>query len=86
MSGMRRDGKAPVTIALAVAIVSVATLTVLVRDRWQSPEIKPAVEAQHSETGDAARAAGATVLPTDRSLTVEPKPAGPPRAQPANPY
>ena len=86
MSSERRGGKGPVAIALVVAIVSVASLTMLVRDRWHAPEIKPATEAQHSTTGQVARAAGATVRPTDPSLAVEPKPAGPKRVQPANPY
>jgi hypothetical protein len=72
-------------IALAVALVSVGSLTLLVRDRWHSPELKSADEARHTTTGQAANAAGATVLPTDPKLSVEPAPAGPKPAQPANP-
>jgi hypothetical protein len=72
-------------IALAVAIVSVGSLTLLVRDRWHSPELKSADEARHTTTGQAASAAGALVLPTDPKLAIEPAPAGPKPAQPANP-
>ena len=72
-------------VVVAVALVSVGTLTLLVRDRWHSPEVKPAEQARHSTTGRAAAAVGATVLPTDPKLAIEPAPAGPKQAQPANP-
>lgn len=78
--------RVPIAIALTVAVVSVGTLTLLVRDRWHPPEIKSAADARRSETGAAARAVGAMVLPTDPTLSVEPQPSGPKRAQPANPY
>jgi len=74
-----------VIVTAAVAVVSVASLTLLVRDRWHPPEIKPAEAASRSPTGDAARAAGATILPTDPKLAIEPVAPGPKRAQPANP-
>jgi Flp pilus assembly protein CpaB len=74
-----------VIIVVAVALASVGTLTLLVRDRWHSPEVKPAEQARQSTTGRAAAAAGATVLPTDRKLAIEPAPAGPKQAQPPNP-
>ena len=75
----------PVMIAVAVALVCVVTLVILVRDRWHSPEIKPAEQARASTTGKVARAAGAIVLSTDPKLSIEPKPAGPKQAQPAIP-
>jgi hypothetical protein len=56
-----------------------------IRDRWHEPELKPAEQAQHTTTGQAARSAGATVSQTDPNLAVEPAPAGPKQAQPANP-
>jgi hypothetical protein len=56
-----------------------------IRDRWHSPEIKSPDQAEQATTGKAARSAGAQVLPTDPSLNVEPSPAGPKQAQPANP-
>jgi hypothetical protein len=75
----------PAAVAAIIAIVSVAVLAMLVRDRWYPPEIKSADVARRSTTGAVARAAGAQVLPTDPKLMVEPKPAGPKPAQPANP-
>jgi hypothetical protein len=73
-------------IAAAIALVCIGSLTMLVRDRWHPPEIKSAEAARRSTTGQVARAAGATVLPTDPKLAIEPKPEGPKRAQPANPF
>lgn len=75
----------PVTVAVAIAVICVVALVFQVQDRWHSPEIKPAEQAQVSTTGQVAHAAGATVLPTDPKLTVEPKPPGPKQAQPAIP-
>lgn len=68
-------------IALACAVV----LTLQIRDRWHPPEVKSVDQASHATTGQVARAAGAQILPTDPSLSVEPAPAGPRQAQPANP-
>jgi hypothetical protein len=75
----------PAMVAVVIAVISVTILAFLVRDRWNLPEIKSAEAARHSTTGQVARAAGALVLPTDPKLRIEPKPAGPKRAQPANP-
>jgi hypothetical protein len=75
----------PVTWVAAIALICVVALVFLVRDRWHSPEVKSADQAQSSTTGQVAHAAGATVMPTDPKLTVEPKPSGPKQAQPAIP-
>jgi hypothetical protein len=72
-------------IAVAVAVAGSALLYLEVRDRWNSPEIKPPEQAEHTMTGEAAREAGARVQPTDPKLGVEPAPPGPKQAQPANP-
>ena len=72
-------------ISAAIALVCVVVLTLQIRDRWHSPEIKSADQAQHAITGQVADNAGAKILPTDPSLSVEPSPAGPKQAQPANP-
>ena len=72
-------------VSLAVAIVCVGALVLLVRDRWNRPDVKTAEQARYATTGQAAGAAGARVLPTDPKLTVEPASAGPNPAQPANP-
>ncbi|XUM21259.1 hypothetical protein ACRAVF_28505 [Bradyrhizobium oligotrophicum S58] len=73
-------------VSAAIALLCVGALTMLVRDRWHPPEIKSAEAARHSMTGEVARAAGARVMPTEPRLAVEPKPEGPKRAQPANPF
>ena len=72
-------------ISLAVALVCAGVLALLVRDRWNRPEVKTAEQAHYATTGQAAKAAGARVLPTDPKLAVEPAPVGPNPAQPANP-
>jgi hypothetical protein len=86
MSGwhsMNRAGLA--TISFAVALVCIGLLALLVRDRWNRPEVKPPEQARHATTGQAAGSAGAQVLRTDPKLAVEPTPVGPKPAQPANP-
>ena len=69
----------------AIALICVVVLTLQIRDRWHSPEIKPTAVAEHTTTGQVARRAGATIAPTDPKLMVEPAPDGPKQAQPANP-
>ena len=72
-------------MAAAVSLVCIVALTMQIRDRWHTPEVKTPAQADHAVTGKVAHAAGAQVLPTDPSLMVEPSPAGPKPAQPANP-
>jgi hypothetical protein len=72
-------------LSAAISLVCIVVLTLEIRDRWHPPEIKSADQAQHATTGQVAHAAGAKILPTDPSLSVEPSPAGPKQAQPANP-
>jgi hypothetical protein len=72
-------------MSAAIALVCAVVLTMQIRDRWHSPEMKAPGQAERAMTGKVARAAGAQVLPTDPSLSVEPSPAAPKRAQPANP-
>ena len=69
----------------AVALAGIVVLTLQIRDRWHPPEIKSADQARQTTTGEVARGARAQILPTDPSLSVEPAPAGPKQAQPANP-
>lgn len=77
--------KSLAAISLAIALVCAGLLTLLVRDRWNRPELKSAEQARYATTGEAAEAAGAKVVPTDPKLAVEPTQAGPDQAQPANP-
>ena len=78
-------GTHPAVIAVVLAFVCAVILTLLIHDRWSRPEIKPPEVANATTTGQAAHSAGATVLPTDPKLRVEPTPAGPKPVQPANP-
>lgn len=71
--------------SLAIAFVCAVMLVMQVRDRWNTPEVKTAAEAQHSTTGQAARQAGAQISQSEPKPPVEPTPAGPKPAQPANP-
>jgi hypothetical protein len=72
-------------IAAAISLACIVALTMQIRDRWHEPEIKTPDQAERAMTGQVAHAAGAQVLPTDPSLMIEPSPAGPKPAQPANP-
>ena len=72
-------------MSAAIALVCIVVLTLQIRDRWHPPEIKSADQAQRATTGQVAHNAGAKIFPTDPSLSVEPSPAGPKQAQPANP-
>jgi hypothetical protein len=72
-------------MSAAIALACTAVLTLQIRDRWQSPEIKVPDQAARETTGQVAQAAGAQILPSDPPLSVEPKPDAPRQAQPANP-
>lgn len=72
-------------ISLAIALACADVLVTQVRDRWNTPEVKTAAEAQHTTTGQAAREAGARLSQTEPKPAVEPTPAGPKPAQPAHP-
>jgi hypothetical protein len=74
-----------VAIAVVIAFISIVVLWVQTLDRWNSPEIKSAEQAEHATTGENVRAAGARILPTDSKLGVEPSPAAPKQVQPSNP-
>jgi hypothetical protein len=73
------------TLSAAIALVCIVILTLQIRDRWHSPEIKSAYQAEHATTGEVAHNSGAGVTPTDPKLSVEPTQDGPNQAQPANP-
>ena len=79
------SGMHPVVIAAVLAFACAVILTLLIHDRWGRPDVKPPQVASTTTTGQAARSAGAQVLPTDPRLQVEPKPASPGPVQPAIP-
>lgn len=84
-SGRRRSGGTPLFIAIGVAIIGTFSILIVDYGPWNKPKVQPAVIAHYSTTGEAARAAGAEVKPTESKLQVEPDPAGPKPVYPANP-
>ncbi|MGY3444169.1 MULTISPECIES: hypothetical protein [unclassified Bradyrhizobium] len=80
-----RHGGAPLLVAAAVAILGVLGMLVVDHGPWSKPKVQPAASANYSTTGEAARAAGARVMPTEPKAPIEPAPLGPKPAQPANP-
>ena len=80
-----RHGGAPLKIAIAVAILGVLGMLIVDHGPWNKPKVQPAHIASYSTTGEAARAVGARVLPTEPKLRVEPEPPMPKPVHPANP-
>ena len=82
---VRRSGGAPLVVAIAIAVIGVLSILIVDYGPWNKPKVQPSVIAHYSTTGEAARAAGAEVKPTDPKLQVELDPAGPKPVHPANP-
>jgi hypothetical protein len=77
-----RRGGAPLKVAIAVAVLG---MLIVDHGPWNKPKVRPAVIANYSATGEAARAAGAQVVPTEPKLQVEPEPPVPKPVHPINP-
>jgi len=75
----------PVVVATAVACFGVLAMLIVDHGPWSRPEVQPAEVANYKTTGEAARAAGATVTPTAPKPVLEPIAPGPEPAQPVNP-
>lgn len=80
-----RHGGTPLMVAAVVAILGVLGMLVVDHGPWSKPKVQPAASANYSTTGEAARAAGAKVMPTEPRAPIEPVPPGPKPAQPASP-
>lgn len=80
-----RHGGTPLLVAAAVAILGVLGMLVVDHGPWNKPSVQPAASANYSTTGEAARAAGAKVMPTEPKAPIEPVPPGPQPAHPVNP-
>ena len=83
--GRNRHGGAPLVVAVVVAILGVLGMLIVDHGPWSRSKVQTAANANYSTTGEAARAAGAAVIPTEPKTQVEPVPPGPKPAQPANP-
>jgi hypothetical protein len=82
---LSRHGGAPLRVAIAVAVLGVLGMLIVDHGPWNKPKQQPAFMASYSSTGEAARAAGAQILPTEPKLQVEPNPPVPRPVHPVNP-
>jgi hypothetical protein len=81
----RTRSRAPVMVALAVAIFGVLAMVLVDHGPWSRPNVQTAEVANYKTTGEAARAVGAQVVQTAPKPEIEPVAPGPKPAQPANP-
>src|SRR3989454_11939255 len=82
---LNRRGGAPLKVAIAVAVFGVLGMLIVDHGPWNKPKVQHPVIANYSNTGEAARAAGAQVMPTEPKLQVEPEPPVPKPVHPVNP-
>jgi len=80
-----RSGGAPLAVAIAIAVFGVLGMLIVDHGPWNKPKVQHPVIANYSSSGEAARAAGAKVMPTEPKLQVEPEPPVPKPVHPANP-
>jgi hypothetical protein len=75
----------PAGIALAVALFGILAMLIVDHGPWTRPQVQSAHLAVYNTTGEAARAAGADIIPTERADHIEPATPGPKPAKPINP-
>lgn len=80
-----RHGGLPLLVAAAVAVVGVLGMLIVDHGSWNRPKVQTAEMAHYSTTGEAARAVGAIVVPTEPKSQLEPDAPGPKPVHPANP-
>lgn len=80
-----RTGGAPLMVSIAIAVFGVFSMLLVDHGPWSKPKVEHPVIANYSSTGEAARAAGAQVIPTEPKLEVEPEPPVPKPVHPVNP-
>jgi hypothetical protein len=80
-----RKISSPLLIAFAVAVFGVLAMLIVDHGPWSRTHVQTAEMANYTTTGEAARAAGATVTPTAPKPQLEPIAPGPKPAQPAIP-
>jgi len=81
----RTRSRAPIMVALAVAIFGVLAMLMVDHGPWSRPNVQAANVANYGTTGAAAHAAGAQIVPTEPKPNIEPAAPGPKPAQPAAP-
>ena len=82
---LNRCGGGPLKVAIATAVFGVLSILIVDHGPWSKPKVQHPLVANYSTTGEAARAAGAQVLPTEPRLEVEPEPPMPKPVHPTNP-
>lgn len=80
-----RRGGMPLAVAIVIAILGVIGMLIVDHGPWNKPHVKTAAVANTATTGDAARDAGATVMPTEPKRALEPDAPGPKPVHPVNP-
>jgi hypothetical protein len=75
----------PGVIALIVAGLTIAAMLIVDHGPWNRAKTQPAHVAMYANTGEAAHAAGAKVLPTEPKSPVEPERPGPKMSPTVNP-
>ena len=80
-----RRGGTPLLVAIAVAVLGVLGMLIVDHGPWNAPHVKTAAVANSTTTGDAARDAGAVVVPSGPKPQLEPDAPGPKPVHPANP-
>jgi hypothetical protein len=81
----KHEGVRPVWIALAIAVLGVVGMLLVDHGPWTRAHPQDAHVALYHTTGEAARAAGARVVPTAPKSAVEPQPEVPKQVEPPNP-
>jgi hypothetical protein len=84
-SHAKRHGGTPLLIAIAMALLGVLGMLIVDHGPWNKPKVHTAAVANYSTTGEAARAAGATVTPSEPKPRLEPDAPGPEPVYPTHP-
>ncbi len=80
----RASRRGPLMVAIAIAAFGVLAMLIVDHGPWSRPQVQTAEVATYRTTGEAARAAGASVTQTTRKAVIEPVAPGP-KVQPNNP-
>ena len=70
---------------MIVAGLTIAAMLLVDHGPWSKARVQPAHVAIYKTTGEAARAAGALVLPTEPKSPIEPEQPGPKTSRAVNP-
>jgi hypothetical protein len=81
----RLSGGKPLMAAIVIAVVGVLGMLMVDHGPWNKPKAQTAAIANYTTTGEAARAVGATVMPTEPKPALEPAAPGPKPVHPASP-